>query len=157
MGSLSKAPLAAGSLLVIFCLSKLATAAEPPADLCSLLPAAVASKALGEAFDAPKKSEAPRPFANTATGTDCKYQSKRNDLLFRAYVDPSPSAATDLFARLKGWFGKGSTNVSGLGDEAYSDANHGLHVRKAKVRFFISGPGTDKQLKDLASAVAAQL
>ena len=157
MKSLGKAPWAAGTLLVVFCWAELATAAEPPADLCSLLPAAGVSKTLGETFDAPQKSIAPRPFPNTASGTDCKYKSKQNELLFRAYVDPSASAATDLFAKLKGWFGQGSTNVPGLGDEAYLDTNHGLHVRKGKVRHFISGSGTDKQLKDLATGVAGQL
>jgi hypothetical protein len=37
------------------------------------------------------------------------------------------------------------------------DVQHGLHVRKGKVRFFLSGSGNDKQLKDLASGVAGQL
>ena len=62
---------------------------------------------LKEDFNPPEKSEAPRPFANTASGTDCKYetQSKRHSLVFRVYVDPSPSASAELFARLKTSFG----------------------------------------------------
>ena len=141
---------------------QLARAVEPPADLCSLLPAAVVSKTLGQTYDPPLKTVAPRPFANTASGTDCNYKSSGKNLsvsvLFRAYVDPSPAAATELFARLKGFFGEGSTPVSGLGDEAYVDAQRGLHVRKGKVRFFISASAaSDKQLKDLASGVVAQL
>lgn len=136
-----------------------AVAAEPPADLCALLPAALVSKTLRETFDTPQKSEAPRPFANTATGTDCKYQtqSQKYSLVFIAYVDPSASASADLFARLKSWFGMGSTAVTGVGDEAYMDKSHGLHVRKGKVRYFLSGSATDAQLKDLASYVAGQL
>ena len=66
--------------------------------------------------------------------------------------------ATELFARLKSFFGPGSTPVPGVGDEAYLDALHGLHVRKGKVRFFISAKAADdKQLRELAGRVAGQL
>jgi len=157
MANLSKTSSAAATFLLIAGSVQLATAATPPADLCSLLPAAVVSKTLAQSYDAPLKTVAPRPFAKTAEGTDCTYQSKSGNLLFRAYADPSPAAATDLFARLKKFFGQGSTPVAGLGDEAYSDVNHGLHVRQGKVRFFISGSATDKQLKDLAGGVVGQL
>ena len=158
MDDLNKMSWTAATFLFVTCSVQLATAAEPPADLCSLLPAAVLSKTLGSTYDSPQKSVAPRPFPNTAEGTDCNYESKSTRLLLRAYVDPSPSAAADLFARLKGFFGKGSTPVAGIGDEAYSDANRGLHVRKGKVRFMIGGgAASDKQLRDLASGVVGQL
>ncbi len=147
----------AATFLVVACSIQLATAAEPPADLCSLLPAAAASKTVGHPYDSPLKTVAPRPYKNTVEGTDCTYQSKSGNLLFRAYVDPSPAAATELFAKLKTFFGSGSTSVPGLGDEAYVDVSHGLHVRKGKVRFFLSGSATDKQLKDLATGVAGRL
>jgi hypothetical protein len=147
----------ARAFLLMTCAAGLATAAEPPADLCSLLPAAVVSKTLGQTYDSPLKTVAPRPYANTAEGTDSTYQSKSGNLLFRAYLDPSPVAATELFARLKSFFGRGSTPVA-VGDEAYLDAQHGLHVRKGKVRFFISAKAaSDKQLRDLASGVVGQL
>jgi len=139
-----------------------ARAAEPPADLCSLLPAAEVSKTLGRAYDSPQKSVAPRPFANTATGTDCNYLAKGSKLWFRAYVDPSPSAAVDLFAKLSRFYGT-QTPVTGLGDEAYFDEQHALHVRKGKVRFYINLEPMDftaaieKQLKDLASRVTGRL
>ena len=78
--------------------------------------------------------------------------------IVQGYVDPSPSASAELFARLKSFFGQGSTSVTGIGDEAYLDAQHGLHVRKGKVRFFISAKAAnDKQLRDLATGVAGQL
>jgi hypothetical protein len=124
------------------------------------------SKTLGKAYDAPKKSVAPRPYANTAEGTDCNYLSKGaagSKLWFRAYVDPSPSAAADLFAQLSKFYGP-PTPVTGLGDEAYFDKAHALHVRKGKVRFYINlspmntfTPAIEKQLKDLGSRVAGQL
>ncbi len=145
------------ALLLVACSSELARAAEPPSDLCSLLPSAMVGKTLGQAYDSPKKSVAPRPFRNTNEGTDCKYGSGSSLLLFRVYVDPSPSASADLFARLKTYYGTGSTPVSGVGDEAYIDKDHGLHVRKGKVRYFLDGAGTPKQKTDLAAGIAAQL
>ena len=148
----------AAAFLLVTCSIQLAAAAEPPADLCSLLPTAVVRKTLGQTYDSPLKTVAPRPYANTAEGTDCTYQSKSGNLLFRAYVDPSPAAAAELFARLKSFFGRGSASVAGIGDEAYLDAQHGLHVRKGKVRFFVSAKAaSDKQLSDLAIGVVGQL
>ena len=143
-----------------------AMASESAADVCSLLSAAEVSTTLGQAFDAPQRSVAPRPFANTVAGTDCNYQSKgagHGTLLFRAYFDPSAAAAADLFARLSKFYGT-PTPISGLGDAAYFDQAHGLHVRKGNVRFFINldstGPFTpamQKQLQDLGSQVSVRL
>jgi len=152
------------AFVVTTCAVQPAGASEPPADLCSLLPAADVSKILLETYDSPKKSVAPRPFANTNTGTDCNYFSKNGSKLwFRAYVDPSPAAATDLFARLRMFYGP-PTPVKGVWDEAYLDSQHALHVRKGKVRFYINvsplgtfNPAKQKQLTDLASAVAGRL
>jgi hypothetical protein len=145
------------ALLLVAGFAELARAAEPPSDLCSLLPVATVSKTLGYAYDSPKEKIAPRPFRNTNEGTDCVYGSGLRMLLLRVYVDPSPSASADLFAKLKTYFAEGSTAVSGVGDEAYSDKEHGLHVRKGKVRYFLDGAGTPKQKNDLAVAIAGQL
>ncbi len=138
----------------------LARAAEPPADLCSLLSADQVSKAFGQTFNAPTKSVAPRPYANTAEGTDCAYSTQRgSQLLFRAYVDPSPSAATELHARLKPFYSP-SVPAPGVGDEAYFDRDHAIHVRKGKVRYYLSfkkEASLEKPLKDLATQVAARL
>lgn len=159
MNSLS---LIAATLLVTTCAVQSARAAEPPADLCSLLPAAEVSKALGRTYDSPQKSVAPRPYANTAQGADCNYLGKGSKLWFRAYVDPSPSAAAELFAKLGKFYGP-QTPVTGVGDEAYFDGQHALHVRKGKVRFYLnldpvdSVPAAEKQLKDLASRVSGRL
>ena len=145
------------ALLLVACSSELARAAELPSDLCSLLPPATISKTLGYTYDSPQKSVAPRPFANTNEGTDCKYGSGNRLVFFRVYVDRSPSESADLFARLKTYYGTGSTPVNGVGDEAYFDKDHGLHVRKGKVRYFLDGAGTLKQKTDLAAGIAGQL
>jgi hypothetical protein len=163
MASLRKRSLIAAAFFGVLCAVP-AQATEPPADRCALLPAADVSKTLGQAFDSPEKSVAPRPFANTASGTDCHYHSKSGgNLMFRAYADPSPAVAADLFAKLHRFFGTG-TPVKDLGDEAYFDEQHGLHIRKGKVRYFLGldapgdfTPAREKQLKDLATAVAARL
>jgi hypothetical protein len=156
--------LIAATFLATTCAVRSARANEPPADVCSLLPAADVSKTLGREFGSPRKSVAPRPYRNTAEGTDCHYQSKDgSELLFRGYVDPTPAAAADLFDRLAKFFGA-PTPIAGLGDQAYFDAEHALHARKGKVRFFINltpmgtfTPAREKQLKDLANRVAGQL
>jgi hypothetical protein len=151
------------SLITFFavsCVIPLARAADPPADLCSLLSAAQVSKALGQTFNSPTKSVAPRPYRNTAEGTDCTYSTKGGDqVLFRAYVDLSPSDAKELFGRLKILYSP-PVQVPELGDEAYFDPRHAIHVRKGKVRFFLSfndEPTAEKPLKELASQVAARL
>jgi hypothetical protein len=157
-----KLSLIAATFVVTTCTVHSARAAEPPADLCSLLQAAEVSKTLGRAYDSPQKSAAPRPFPNSATGTDCNYLAKGSKFWFRAYVDPSPSAASELFAKLSKFYGR-QTPITGLGDEAYFDEEHGLHVRKGKVRFYINlepmdfTPAIVKQLKDLASRVTGRL
>jgi hypothetical protein len=136
----------------------LARATDAPADACSLLTAGDVSKTIGQAYGAPQKSVAPRPYANTVEGTDCRYESNGNgkELWFRVYFDPSPSATTELFAKLKAFYSP-PTPVSGIGDEAYIDPRHGLHVRKGNVRFFLDLGESEKQIKDLASLVAGRL
>lgn len=144
------------SLLAVACAVPLAKAATAPADPCSLLSAAQVSSAMGKTFSAPEKSVAPRPFANTVQGTDCKYSGGGEALLFRIYFDPSPEAATDLFAKLKMFYSP-PTPVPGLGDETYFDPHHGIHIRKGNVRFFLSGGKDEKALTNLATQVAGQL
>ena len=145
------------AFLVIAFVTPVAKASDLPSDLCSLLPTAVVNKTLKGTFNGPEKKVAPRPFRNTNEGTDCVYRYEAATLVFRIYVDPSPESAKDLFAKLKLYFGAGSTDVSGMGDEAYIDVNHGLHVRKGKVRFFIDGVRNDQQRKTLGDRIVAQL
>jgi hypothetical protein len=133
-----------------------AHAATAPADPCTLLSAAEVSRALSGSYSPPEESVAPRPFANTVQGKDCHYRSMSGELLFRIYFDPSPDEATKLFAQLKMFYGPPQA-VSGLGDEAYFDSRHGLHVRKGNVRFFLQGSGSDERLTDLAHTVAGKL
>ncbi|HEY5030515.1 MAG TPA: hypothetical protein VIK39_19080 [Candidatus Angelobacter sp.] len=161
MAHLNKLSLIAATFVLTICSLQPASAKEPPSDLCSLLPATELSKALGQSYDSPQKSVAPRPFPNTAEGTDCMYKrskdARERKVVFRVYVDPSPAAAADLFARLSKFFGP-PTPVT-VGDQAYFDKHHGLHVLKGKVRFFITMDDftSEKQVASLASQIAGQL
>jgi hypothetical protein len=159
-----RTPIAALILAATFA-TPAAFATNAPADACSLLPAAEVSKALGRTFDAPMSSVAPRPFKNTAQGTDCLYRSNggKGSLLFRVYFDASPSESTELFKRLQSFFGSG-TAAPGIGDEAYFDAKHAFHGRKGNVRFFLSLDGTDtaasakeKLLVNVATGIGGRL
>jgi len=140
-----------------------AWAKDAPTDPCSLLTAAQVSSTLGDKYGAPERSVAPRPFANTVQGTDCQYKSVsgQEQVLFRVYFDASAAQATDLHARLKMFYGEGSTPVN-MGDEAYLDENKAIHVRKGNVRYFLSSSGADtpggrKAILALAALVAGEL
>lgn len=165
MADLRKLSLIAATFLITTCAVQSARAADAPAAPCSLLSTTEVSKTLGKTYGAAQKSVAPRPYQNSVTGTDCTYSPNGagKDLLFRVYFDHSLAEATDLFARLKIFYSP-PTPVPGIGDEAYFDPRHGLHVRKGNVRFFLnlgneddSAPANQKQLTDLASQVAGQL
>lgn len=157
--------LIAGSVIGMAFVAQPASAKTLPAHLCSLLPASVVSTTLGETYGAPQESVAPQPFADTNAGTDCYYDATgtpASKLWFRIYVDPSPTAATDLFARLKVFYSP-PTAVSKLGDEAYFDPQHALHVRKGRVRFYLNlSPGSstsaaENQIEKLARLVLGKL
>ncbi|MGA8671997.1 MAG: hypothetical protein WB679_19115 [Terracidiphilus sp.] len=159
MAGSGKALLVAATLIGAATMLPMARAATAPSDPCSLLTAADVSKSMGQTYGAPEKTVAPRPYANTVQGTDCHYSASSggNELLFRIYFDPSAADATGLFAKLK-FFYSPPTPVPGLGDEAYFDPNHGLHVRKGNVRFFLNlADNTDSQLKAIASLIAGRI
>lgn len=154
----------AAALAAIF-LSAGAWAAKAPADACSLLPPADVGKALGRDFGAPESTVAPRPFKNTVQGTDCVYRAKsgKGSLVFRVYFDTSAAESTELFAKLKMYYGK-PTPVPGVGDDTYIDSKHGLHERKGNVRFYLELAGVDtaaatkdKQLVTLATAISGRI
>ena len=146
-----------GALLLAGGAGSWASGATAPADPCTLLTAAAVSQATGATYNPPHASVAPRPFANTAQGTDCRYEGGGDQLLFRIYFDPSAADATSLFARLKMFFGT-PTAVSGIGDEAYLDERGALHARKGNVRYYLEmGENKAAQIKALGSLVAGEL
>jgi hypothetical protein len=142
-----------------------APAKDPPSDLCSLLPPDQLRKVLGQGYGAPEKSVAPPPYAANPPGTQCVYSAEKGPgpkVIFIVYVDPSVSVAKETFNKLSMFYSP-STPAAGIGDSAYVDRRHAIHILAGKVRYFIDisidnfTPEKDKQLKDLAGSVAGQL
>lgn len=161
MAGFMKSLLAAATLLAASVILPTARAANAPSDPCTMLGAADVSRIVGEAYNASRSSTAPRPFADTNTGTDCNYSPKGagDQLLFRIYFDNSPAQASDLHARLKLFYSP-ATPVSGVGDEAYFDPKNAIHVRKGNVRYYLQlgkGASTVKPIEELAALVAGKL
>lgn len=158
-----------------------ALANEPPSNLCSLLAPSQLEKSLGQPFAAPQKSTAPAAFAGQPSGTQCEYVAQKGQAIkvsFIAYVDPSETQAKQTFDRLAAYYQPKSKPA--VGDSAYFDAHHAIHVLKGKVRFYIAiepagaskmspflsylsgsksggGAGQENQVKDLAAGVASKL
>lgn len=151
------------SLFLCTCSPKLAGAKDLPSDVCSLLTPQQLQKTLGEPFGAAEKTAAPPAYMGQSAGTNCHYSDKsgRHDLVLIVYADKSPAEAKATFEKLSAWY-PAASKPSGIGDSAYIDKSHSIHVLKGSVRYFISGgSGSDatreKQVQELATAVAAQL
>lgn len=156
MNSKSKfLPIIAAFFAVAIC-ARSANAA-PPAKGCSLLAPAQIQKVLGQPFGAPAASKAPPAFGKQPWGSHCEYTSQngpRTRVIFIVYEDASALVAKQTFDTLSMWFAPKSKPP--IGDSAYLDARHAIHVLKGNARFFISiEPQNEKQLKDLAASVAA--
>jgi hypothetical protein len=134
-------------------------AKDLPSDLCSLLPQAQLVKVLGEGFGAPQKSTAPAPYAANPVGTQCVYSAERgrDQIVFIIYEDPSAAVAKETFNKLSMFF-RPNTSVAGVGDSAYIDSKHAIHVLAGTVRYFINiSTENEKQVKDLATWVVGQM
>jgi hypothetical protein len=137
-----------------------------PSDVCSLLTADQLKKTLGQTFGAAEKSKFPAVYMGQSDGIQCVYNAEggRTGVTFIFYSDHSAAEAKQTFTSLIGFF-PAKSKPTGIGDDAYLDDNHALHVLKGNYRFFISisGPSTlsdataEKDEEDLAKAVAAQL
>lgn len=135
------------------------TYAAPPAEGCSLLTAAQIQKVLGQPFGASNESKAPPAYGVKPWGAHCEYASQKGPdvrVTFIVYVDDSAPAAKQTFDKLLMWFAPKSKPA--IGDSAYIDDSHAIHVLKGKVRYYISiDPANEKQLQDLAASVAARI
>lgn len=142
-----------------------AGAKELPSDICSLLGPQQLEKTLGQPFGPALKSTAPPAYAGQQPGTNCRYtglKSTAQVVILIVYVDRSPAEAKQTFQKLSVWY-PATSKPSGIGDSAYIDSSHAIHVLKGTVRYFINaGSGAsdtvvDKQVQDLATSVAAQI
>jgi hypothetical protein len=157
------------ALIIAFCLvafhAKAAVAKDLPPDICSLLSPQQLQKTMGQPFGAAQKTTAPAAYAGQPPGTNCDYaelKSGRQEVMLIVYADRSPAQAKETFEKLSAWF-PAISKPSGIGDSAYIDSHHAIHVLKGSVRYFISVISTvsdaarDKLVQDLAASVAAQI
>lgn len=77
-------------------------------------------------------------------------------MTFIVYVDASTTEAKQTFDKLSAWYAPKSKPA--VGDSAYIDAKGAIHVLKGKTRYYVSvEPANEKQAKDLAASIAAQI
>jgi hypothetical protein len=142
-----------------------AAAKDLPSDVCSLLVPQQLQKTLGQPYGAPEKATAPPAYSGQQPGTTCRYsdqKSGRHAVVLIVYVDRSPTEAKETFDKLSAWY-PATSKPSSIGDSAYIDKNHAIHVLKGSVRFFInvasgdSDAAVEKEAQDLATSVAAQI
>lgn len=135
------------------------TYAAPQGPGCSLLTPAQIQKVLGQPFGAPTIGAWPPAFGTQPWGSQCHYSSQkgpRASVTFIVYVDASSSEAKQTFDKLTMWFAP--KEKPAIGDSAYIDAKGAIHVLKGKTRYYISiEPANEKQMKDLATSIAARI
>lgn len=133
--------------------------AAPPASGCSMLTPAQIQKVLGQPFGAPEEGKWPPAYGNNPWGTQCQYASQKGPntkVTFIVYLEQTAAVAKQTFDKLSMWFP--ATSKPAIGDAAYMDKSHAIHVLKGKVRYYISiDPANEKQAKDLAASIAARI
>jgi hypothetical protein len=154
-------PIALALALFLFAfLPNPAAAKDLPSDVCSLLTTQQLQKTLGQTFGAAQKTSAPPAYMGQSAGTNCRYSDSggHHEVVLIVYADHSADEAKQTFDKLSAWY-PAASKPSGIGDSAYVDKSHAIHVLKGNVRYFINaGDGVqDKQVQELATAVAAQL
>jgi hypothetical protein len=133
--------------------------AAPQATGCSMLTPAQIQKVLGQPFGAPSESKWPPAYGQQPWGSQCQYASQKGPdtkVTFIVYIEQTAAAAKQTFDKLSMWFPAKSKPA--IGDAAYMDNSHAIHVLKGKVRYYIAiDPANEKQTKDLAASIAARI
>ena len=154
-----KFALVGGALCVVMLGSARPLFAGPAASGCSMLTPAEIQKVLAQPFGPPAETKAPPAYGKQPWGSHCEYTSQKGaktQVTFIVYADASAPEAKQTFDRLSLWFAPKSKPA--IGDEAYIDSGHAIHVLKGKVRYYIStDPANEKQVQDLAISVAARI
>ena len=155
----SKVAVVLGTFLVFAMCGSRAAYAAPPTDGCSLLTPSQIQKVLGLPFGAPGESKWPPAYGKQPWGTQCQYNSQKGPntkVTLIVYFEQTAAEAKQTFDKLSMWFPAKSKPA--IGDAAYMDNSHAIHVLKGKVRYYISiDPANEKQVKDLATSVAGRI
>ena len=148
-----------GAIFVFALAASRPVSPAPAADNCALLTPAQIQKVLGQPFGAPRESKWPPAYGKQPWGTQCQYDSQKGPdtkVTFIVYFEQTAAQAKQTFDKLSVWFPAKSKPA--IGDSAYMDNSHAIHVLKGKVRYYISiDPANENEVKDLATAVAAQI
>jgi len=144
--------------------------AGAPRSGCALLPISLLAKTFGETFDDNHVETKAPPAYKGAWGSACQFFSKppftkghQTRVDFLVYVEASAADAKQAFDKPALIFeDKSKPRPSGIGDAAYWDSTDDeephIHVLKGKVHYSLGiEPANDKQLQNLAAAVAATL
>ena len=138
-----------------------------PAAGCSLLTPAMLEKVLGQPFkDNSGGVKMPPAFEGTASGSICEYGGTLGPgnpvrVDFLVFVEASAAEAKKVFDSATMFYIDSSKPKPAIGDSAYWETasnkkEPSIHVLKGKVHFKIGMvPANEKQLQDLAAAVAA--
>jgi hypothetical protein len=155
----------AGALMLLFDPACISARALPP-DACSLLTPSQLQQVLGQPFELSDRSLAPPAAPGQPPGRECDYTTHlgaSRKVVFIAFVDASADQAREMYDKLTLWLTH-KAQLSGIGDAAYVDDNHAIHVLKGTVRYYLNivpfGEATlarQEQLCDLARLVAAQI
>ncbi len=137
---------------------------------CALLPISLLEKTFGEKFDDEPLVTPMPPAYEGAWGTTCRFSPKPpftkehpTTVDFIVFVESSPTVAREEFEKAAVFLADKSKPKLSIGDAAYWRIHEdkdpaAIGVLKDKVHFDISfEPANESQLKDLATAVAAQL
>jgi hypothetical protein len=140
-----------------------------PKSGCGLLPISLLEKTFGEKFDdEPMEGKMP-PAYDGAWGTTCKFSPKPpftkehpTTAEFIVFVEASPAVAKQTFDQAAAYFADGTKPKPGIGDSSYwalaDEKEPRIAVLKGKTHFSLQlEPPNESKLKELATAVAAQL
>ena len=117
----------------------------------------------GASFAPPQRSTAVPAYSGQAPGTRCEYAGNGGtNVELIVYVDHSPAEAQVTFQKLSAFY-PATSKPTGIGDAAYFDQQHAIHVLKGKTRFYIRISSSDpdatreKQARDFATSIVAKL
>lgn len=137
-----------------------------PPDTCSLLTSSQLERILGQPFELCERSLAPASHRGELPGRECDFSAQKGSsrkVVLIVFVDSSAEEARKTYDALTMWLAPKS-RPEGVGDAAFIDDNHAIHVLKGRVRYYINILPSDakismkeKMLTLLAALVAAQV
>ncbi|MGH2487752.1 MAG: DUF3558 family protein [Ktedonobacterales bacterium] len=129
-----------------------------PADPCSLITLTALKQAVGDDFNAPTRTVADAGGVPVVSGAECVFDTGYGGgVIFIVFQDATDADAQSQFAHFKQFFPPAANGqLSGIGDEAYIDAQQSLHGRKDNIRYYIEIHDDTTLADDAATDTADQ-